>query len=228
MFILSVLEDEVALHPSRFGKDRHVTEIRTLLEKKYIDRVIPDVGLVVALYDIISVRDAYIFPGDLKDSQGDAACTVRFRLAVFRPKVGELLLGRIVGSTPMGLQVSLGFFHDISIPVINMRNPSVFDERLGVWNWQFKADSSQPPVQYPYSMDGVVCVRVKSIQFLDSAVDGARRALALQKDSKPSTEHVPSTTAATHYARIVSDEPPMLVVASVEEDGFGLLSWWIS
>ena len=47
MFILSVLEDEVALHPSLFGKGKHVVAIKTLIEDKFVDRVIPDVGLAV-------------------------------------------------------------------------------------------------------------------------------------------------------------------------------------
>ncbi len=233
MFILTTLEDEVALHPSRFAKNQHVSEIRSMIEVKYIDRVIPDVGLVVSLYDIVSVRDAYIFPGDLKDSQGDAACTVQFRVVVFRPKVNELLIGRIVNSTPMGLQVSLGFFQDVSIPANQLRSPSAFDERLGVWTWQYQSSPEQAAVQYPYATDSIVCIRVTSIQFLDSTVDGARRALALSKDHKTSTadtKNGPPQIAGdetSHNSKLPQDQSPMLVVGSVDEDGMGLLNWWL-
>lgn len=231
MFILTTLEDEVALHPSRFAQDRHIEEIRCMIEDKYVDRVISDVGLVVSLYDIVSVRDAYIFPGDLKDSQGDAACTVQFRVVVFRPKVNELLIGRIVNSTPMGLQVSLGFFQDVSIPANQLRSPSAFDERLGVWTWQYQANPDQAAVQYPYAADSIVCIRVTSIQFLDSTVDGARRALALRKDNKTAAPDLkidgPREGDDSSHSKIPAEQTPMLVVGSVDEDGMGLLSWWL-
>ena len=224
MFILSVIEDEVALHPSQFGENKHVSAIRSMIEAKFVDRVIPDVGLAVALYDIVKIRDAYIFPGDLKDSQGDAACTVVFRLVIFRPKVNELLVGKVLASTPMGLQVSLGFFQDVTIPTINLRAPSVFDERLQTWVWQYVDDMGKT-VPYPYRAEDVVCLRVKSVQFTDSqdtSMGAVRRAQALMSSAKN------LNTSATHpVSHVAHEQPPMLVVGSVEEDGLGLLSWWV-
>jgi DNA-directed RNA polymerase III subunit RPC8 len=222
MFVLSVIEDEVALHPSQFGPGKHISTIRSMIEAKYIDRVIPDVGLAVSLYDILEVRDAYIFPGDLKDSQGDAACTVRFRLVVFRPKVNDILIGKVHSSTPMGLQVTLGFFQDCSIPSSQLRRPCAYDERLKLWAWQYSTDGGQS-VNYPYKVGEPICVKVKSVQFsesVDSAVSGSRRAEATQKKS-------PRKIPEGHHPTTVTDEPPMLVVGSVEEDGMGLLSWWL-
>lgn len=224
MYILSVLEDEVALHPSQFGPGKHVSAIKQMIEAKYVDRVIPDVGLGVSLYDILEVRDAYIFPGDLKDSQGDAACTVVFRLVVFRPRINELLIGRVHSSTPMGLQVSLGFFQDVTIPANQLREPCVYDEKLNMWMWEY-ADASGKVVPYPYRPDELICVRVKSVQFtdsLDSSLNAARRAQALSNPNKPV-----KTSKVTTSSHIAQDEPPMLVVGSVEEDGLGLLAWWI-
>ena len=39
-----------------------------------------------------------------------------FRLIVFRPFKGEVLIGRISSSTPAGIKVRLDFFEDILIP----------------------------------------------------------------------------------------------------------------
>ena len=227
MFILTVIEDEVALHPSQFGPGKHIPTIKAIIESKYVDRVIPDVGLVVGLYGIVKVRDAYIFPGDLKDSQGDAACTVVFRLVVFRPKVNELLVGRVHSSTPMGLQVSLGFFQDFTIPVNQLRSPCVYDERLKTWVWQYQDETGGKVVNYPYQPDELICVRVKSVQFtdsLDSSLSAARRAQAMSGSNKSVKIPTGQGVAGPH---VQQDEPPMLVVGSVEEDGLGLLSWWI-
>lgn len=225
MFILSVIEDEVALHPSQFGVNKHVCTIKSIIQAKYVDRVIPDVGLAVALYDLVKIRDAYIFPGDLKDSQGDAACTVVFRLVIFRPRINQLLIGRVLSSTPMGLQVSLGFFQDVSIPTSQLRAPSVFDDRLQTWVWQYQ-DEKGKVVPYPYQTDQLVCVRVKSVQFTDSedsSLLATRRAQAMLSASSTQSK----LASSTQHATSPQDQPPMLVVGSIEEDGLGLLSWWI-
>jgi DNA-directed RNA polymerase III subunit RPC8 len=236
MFILSVLEDEVALHPFQFGPKKHIPAIRSLIEAKFVDRVIPDVGLAVSLYDIVSVKDAYIFPGDLKDSQGDAACRVVFRLVVFRPKVNELLIGRVHSCSQMGIQVSLGFFHDVSVPANLLRQPTVFDERLRTWVWQYQADEQSATAHYPYRHDELICIRVKSVQFtdsLDSSLDAARRAQALSKTPSQTTKTTEDKSGNDegdqhkHLSHVHTEQPPMLVVGSVEEDGLGLISWWI-
>ena len=227
MFILTVLEDEVALHPSQFGPNQHIPRIKSMIEAKYVDRVVPDVGLVMALYDIVKVRDAYIFPGDLKDSQGEAACTVVFRVVVFRPKLNELLIGRVHSSTPMGLQVSIGFFQDVTIPVNQLRAPGVYDERLRTWVWQYRDDNDKA-INYPYQADELICLRVKSVQFtdsLDSSLSAARRAQALSASNK--AVKIPTGQAVAGAVHLPQDQPPMLVVGSVEEDGLGLLSWWL-
>jgi DNA-directed RNA polymerase III subunit RPC8 len=224
MFLLTVVKDEVALHPSQFGTNRHVPAIRTVIEDKYVDKVLPDAGLVVSLYDIVKISDAYIFPGDLKDSQGDAACTVVFRLVVFRPKVGELLIGKVHASTPMGLQVSLGFFQDVTIPANQLRKPCIYDDNKRTWFWEYE-DEIGKKLNYPYIPGERICLRVTSVQFIDSfdsSLSANRRAQAMSSAQKPVT----GVSTSTH-AHAPHEEPPMLVVGSVEEDALGLLGWWL-
>jgi DNA-directed RNA polymerase III subunit RPC8 len=142
-------------------------------------------------------------------------------LAIFRPKLNELLLGRVHSSTPMGLQVSLSFFQDVTVPTSNLRDPSVFDERLQTWIWQYK-DETGKIVPYAYKEDEIVCVRVRSVQFTDSqnsSLEAARRAQAMSSSK--------SFTPSNQVAHSPQEIPPMLVVASVEEPGLGLVSWWI-
>ena len=180
---------------------------------------------MISLYDVVDVRDAYIFPGDLKDSQGDAACTVIFRLVVFRPRIGELILGRVHASTPMGLQVSLGFFQDVTIPAIQLREPCVYDERLHTWVWDYR-DETGKALSYPYLPGEPICLRVTSVQFtdsIDSSLNATRRAQAMNSAHKPTKGGAVSST----HAHVPHEEPPMLVVGSVQEDGLGLRSWWL-
>ncbi len=49
---------------------------------------------------------------------------VTFRLMVFRPFVGEVLVGRVSQCAEGGLRVSLGFFDDIVVPSYLLQTPS--------------------------------------------------------------------------------------------------------
>jgi hypothetical protein len=60
------------------------------LESTFVDRVILDVGLVVALYDILSIADGFVFHSD-----GGPHYSVKFRAVIFRPFEGELLVGKV-------------------------------------------------------------------------------------------------------------------------------------
>ncbi len=80
-----------------------VTEV---LEREYLDRVIPDLGLAVTIYDVLSVEGGHIYPND-----GAAYFKVVFRLVVFRPFAGEVVVGRIVSSSRCGgLGPQVGWF----------------------------------------------------------------------------------------------------------------------
>lgn len=49
-----------------------------------------DVGLVVTLYDILSITGGHIYPSD-----ASPYFDVVFRLVIFRPFLGEVLVGKI-------------------------------------------------------------------------------------------------------------------------------------
>lgn len=59
-----------------------------------VDKVVPDLGLIVTVYDILEIGGGFIYPSD-----GAAIFDVNFRLVVFRPFVGEVLVGRLVKSS---------------------------------------------------------------------------------------------------------------------------------
>ena len=52
-----------------------------------------DLGLVVTIYDVLSIDGGFIYPSD-----GAAHYTVTFRLVVFRPFINEILTGRLTKS----------------------------------------------------------------------------------------------------------------------------------
>lgn len=90
MFVLSKLEADVRVSPQDLIKPP-LTAVTEVLEREYLDKVIPELGLAVTIYDVLSVEGGHIYPND-----GAAYFKVVFRLVVFRPFAGEVVVGKII------------------------------------------------------------------------------------------------------------------------------------
>ncbi|XP_066394829.1 DNA-directed RNA polymerase III subunit rpc8-like [Miscanthus floridulus] len=110
MFALSQIEHDLPMPPHLLSRPLP-DAIKTELERLFLDKVIANLGLCVSVYDIRSIEGGSIHPGE-----GCSTYKVSFRLLMFKPFNGEVLVGRIIGYDDKGLQVSLDFFSDISIP----------------------------------------------------------------------------------------------------------------
>ncbi|XP_078436954.1 RNA polymerase Rpb7 N-terminal domain-containing protein [Wolffia australiana] len=135
MFCLSVIEHDLRLPPHLLSLSLHKA-IRGELENLFLDKVIPNLGLCVSVYDIKSIDGGFIFPGD-----GASTYNVVFRLVMFRPFVGEVLIGKVDSSSESGLKVSVGFFDDIYIPRHLLQQPCSLGKD-GVWTWDLENGSS--------------------------------------------------------------------------------------
>jgi len=63
MYQLSIIKDTIALHPTRFSQP--ATEALTdELNQKYSDRVIPNVGLGICVFDLLQVGEGKVRYGD--------------------------------------------------------------------------------------------------------------------------------------------------------------------
>jgi DNA-directed RNA polymerase III subunit RPC8 len=89
MFVLSTIQGDVRVHPRDLNKPTPQA-VTAVLEELYIDKVIPDLGLVTTLYDVQDIEGGSIYPND-----GAAFFKAKFRLVVFRPFVKEVLLGKL-------------------------------------------------------------------------------------------------------------------------------------
>jgi DNA-directed RNA polymerase III subunit RPC8 len=74
MFVLTEISDTIKVDPHRFRDE--LKAIRASINSKYGDRILPNIGLCIALHSIISVGDAFIFPG----SEGSAHFRVTFKM----------------------------------------------------------------------------------------------------------------------------------------------------
>jgi len=131
MFVIATVADTIRIPPTMFFQSTR-TSAHQEIDKKYPNRVLMDVGLVICRYgDVTQIGDGVCVPGD-----GAAHHEVVFRVVIFRPFVEEVCVGHIVESNEDVIKVSLGeFFSDIFIPAYWMLRPSMYDRKSGLWVW---------------------------------------------------------------------------------------------
>lgn len=200
MFVLSKLEAEVRVVPQDLIKPP-LTAVTEVLEQEYLDKVIPDLGLAVSIYDVLSVEGGHIYPND-----GAAYFRVCFRLVVFRPLVGEVLAGKILSCSRKGIRVSVDFFEDIHVPDYALQEPSLFDPDEGVWKWTYEGQELFMDISEP------VRLRVTGLKFTPPPPPAAAQAV------KPGDEPLLGTSARPYS--------PMEVIGDMCGDGLGCISWW--
>lgn len=174
MFVLTTIADTVRIPPSMFANPT-LTSVHSEIEKRYPNRVIMDVGLVICRYgDALRIGDGVCVAGD-----GASYHEVIFRLIVFRPFVDEVCIGTILESNEDGIWVSLGgFFEDIFIPAYWMLRPSYYDRKTGLWVWtpiyddndvdeNGKCHETKEPEENMFEMDigSQIRFKVKAINF---------------------------------------------------------------
>lgn len=106
MFVLSTVQDTLFIPASSFNPTATSTQPPTsaqslslALNTKYANRVIPDVGLCVCLFDILEASE-----GKVKWGDGGLWHKLKARLVVFRPFVGEVLVGKVKSSDESGIK----------------------------------------------------------------------------------------------------------------------------
>ncbi len=201
MFVLARLRDSVRLTPQQM---RHGMRdaVFASLSSKYCNRVLPSVGLVVAVRDILETGDAVVHPG----REGTAHVSAVFRAIVFRPFPGEVLEGAVRSASPEGVRVSLSFFDDVLVPprlvrALGQEDAMRFEAAEQVWCWHYGAER--------LFMDVGLSVRV--------------RVEADAFDEAPPSKRLPAGAVSPEAT---PRSPPYRVTASVSEDGLGLTQWW--
>jgi DNA-directed RNA polymerase subunit RpoE len=197
MFQIARLEDpNVKILPENLGKPR-LEAVTQVIESLYVDKVVKDLGLIVTLYEIVSIEGGTVYPGE-----GSAHFHVVFKAVVFRPFVGEVLEGRLKRADRKGLYVSLGFFDDAFVPEHMLQEPSAFDAEEQLWVWNYQNERMFMDVDEP------VRFRCSSVRF--------------PEQPRSATELDPKSLGVTPEGAFA----PMVVVGDINADGLGLTSWW--
>ncbi|KAK0422016.1 hypothetical protein QR680_007314 [Steinernema hermaphroditum] len=132
MFILSTIKDTIQSKPHQFQGD-YEERLTTAINNRYANKVIPNVGLAMNLYDFVDIGEAHILPGD-----GCTYTQVTFRLVVFRPFIGQVLEGVVLSSSKEGVYITLDFFDDIKVPPSRLPQNSRFDQNEQSWYWAYQ------------------------------------------------------------------------------------------
>lgn len=236
MFVLVKLRDTVRIKPSHLGREESEV-VRDSLMAKYANKVLSEQGLGICVYDF-EILHNYLYHGD-----GGAHVRVEFRLVVFRPSPGEVLIGKVQQCDDSGLYLSLNFFDHVLIPRTKMQKPSEFDEKEKLWVWKFEEN------ELFMDLDCPVRFRVEKVIFADPtpkdkekevdkladakktiAATGAQTkkngAATEEEEKKEEEEDESAARTLPEGTTIASYRPPMLIVGSIQEDGLGLLDWW--
>ncbi len=206
MYFLAEIRDIVHVKPWQFDEDLK-TVIENELNKKYANKVVFELGLCIALFDIIKIEDSYVFPGD-----GSSHTRVTFRFVVFRPFIDEVLVGKVKSCSKEGVYVTMKFFDDIFIPAANLMKPYKFDEREQLFMWLY--DTGESTHELFVDIDEDIRFKVKDDMFHDTTPSGPPK----KNDS----------LATNNASGVVRDEvkSPYSIIATIDEPGLGLFSWW--
>lgn len=102
MFYEVLVTDHVRVEPNKFGMNTDEA-VRVQLEESYAGFQDRDIGTVVAVLDVIDVKEGIIIPGD-----GAAYYESTFKLIVFKPELQEVAYGTIEEITNFGAFINLG------------------------------------------------------------------------------------------------------------------------
>mmetsp|Transcript_7834 Transcript_7834/g.8984 ORF Transcript_7834/g.8984 Transcript_7834/m.8984 type:complete len:223 (-) Transcript_7834:23-691(-) len=209
MFILKELFDSVRVPPALFGENRDAV-LKQLINAKFSNKVLADIGLCICVYDFLNVGDAYTYQGD-----GAAHVEVKFRVVVFRPFEGEVLEGKVRSCKTDRVLITLGFFEDIILPADALPHPSQFNEKEQLWSWDYNstedaseegqddaADATEDQGFFIH-YDQSIRFRVTSIRFNTAAID-----------EKPLEGY--------------QSNAPLSLLVSIKESGLGPTEWWPS
>jgi DNA-directed RNA polymerase III subunit RPC8 len=235
MFCVEVITDTIKVQAADLHSGSTLATIHQEIDTIYPNRILMDVGLVVGRYDTASssssssdnlyssnkdsTRQAQHAQKRFITKLGHGSCQgscshfrVTFALIVFRPFVGEVLIGTIVDSYESGITVSLGFFSAIYVPVYWMLNPSVYDNGVWVWLPTYDDDNNndadngddEKPGQaeqqrYEMNVGATIRFRVKSINYtqVTATAKGMQAVTSSTVSSNPSFQRGSSTSRNT-------------------------------
>ncbi|KAJ5088196.1 DNA-directed RNA polymerase III subunit 22.9 kDa [Penicillium angulare] len=192
MFILTTISDLIQIAPQDFSKFSAVA-IEDNINEKYANKVIQKIGLCISFYDLLESSDGLIGHGT-----GLVNVNVKFRMIVFRPFKGEIMLGKIASGTELGIKIGVEFFNDILIPPELLLPGAKFDYSDQVWTW----DNDDGTTLY-FDVGELVRFRIEAEEWHDQIPNG------------PDSDQT-----------VTERKAPYSIIGSMQMGGLGPITWW--
>ncbi|KAI9824239.1 MAG: DNA-directed RNA polymerase III subunit rpc25 [Thelocarpon impressellum] len=193
MFILTTISDLIQISPQDFQKPSGEA-IEDNINTKYANKVIQKIGVCICMYDLLKASEGLIGHGT-----GIVNVNVEFRLVVFRPFKGEIILGKISSSSSQGIKVRLDFFDEITVPAHLLFEGSRFDHNEQVWIW------TSDGAELYFDKNEIVHFRVESEDWNDQS---------------------PVAPSERGAAAAMERKSPYAIQASMAQSGLGPVAWW--
>lgn len=218
MFNLAVLRDTVRIQPEDFGKDLQTT-LADALNRKYANKIVKDVGLCITLWDVLEKGDELFF-----SQEGAAFLKVKFRFVVFRPFVGEVLIGKVRSQSRTGIRVSMGFFDDLYVPTHFVREPSHFDPTSNQWYWVPPTEDGEPEEKFFVEDGSEIRFKAVSESFHDVPPPLPEKLAQKRKQSLADTDSRAQLDEGEADFNVA--QSAYYLTCSIDEDGLGMMEWW--
>jgi DNA-directed RNA polymerase III subunit RPC8 len=127
MFLVFEIEAKVDCEPEKISSN-FSESVMEIVEENFKGKVLKGQGVCVSVYDL-DVRETLL-------KEGIFQALARVRIIVFKPFVGEVLVGKICDCNPEGIEVDL-VFCSAFIPAAFLNETSSFDEIEGVFVWHY-------------------------------------------------------------------------------------------
>ncbi|KAK0718911.1 DNA-directed RNA polymerase III subunit-like protein [Apiosordaria backusii] len=196
MWILTKIADLVQLKPQDFNKPS-IEAIEDKINEKYANKVIPNIGLCICVWDITNASEGLIGQYD-----GHVNINVEFHMVVFRPHKDEVIQARIDKQTSEGIRLVTPFFNDIWVPSTELPENSEFAEAEKLWIWN--CDDQQ------LYFDTHETVRFQVIE----------EKWHTQAPTKPNESADSNAPTKTRH------QPPYSIVGTMAAPGLGCCLWW--
>ncbi|TFK48464.1 hypothetical protein OE88DRAFT_1684513 [Heliocybe sulcata] len=215
MFQLSIVKDTLPILPAAFALPPEQALIAAI-NKKYANRVLHEVGLCIAVFDLVEAGEGRVRYGD-----GCLWYKVTFRMVVFRPFASEVILARVKSSDEEGIRLTLGFFDDVYVPLAYLPQPAAFDpnERAHFWLPEAATEDASAPSTHEL-LDSPTTSRM----YIDKG-----EVLRVRVEMDEFYDDEPGPPKATEGVRIERERrAPYTVTCSIAEQGLGPVAWWKS
>jgi len=252
MFVIAAVEDKLRILPEQFDRSPADVLIEQI-ELKYANKVLPEVGLCISFYDFVHIGDPYIYPAEGACHQVVKFRLVVFRPFAGEIITGKILSSSREGvRVTLGFFDDILIPHFL----LQQPSLYKAATNTWVWNYDSEDENSTfsmdrgEEVRFKVRTISFVTVtntvkerrtsvqsETRSPRLVTSAAAGTAGAAGAAggagtvgggagQDSAPE-QLTRRRSSSIAEAESKGGEPAaMQIVASVQEDGLGLVSWW--